>query len=110
VTDVTGYGLLGHAGEMALQSGVDLVLETHLLPFLPGAMAAAAAGVKTSAHRRGSVSLPNVDPTILTILQDPQTSGGLLAAVSNNMVADLETAGFVRIGVARAGSGRVHVK
>lgn len=110
VTDVTGYGLLGHAGEMALQSGVDLVLETPLLPILPGAMAAAAAGVRTSAHRRDHLNLPSVDPTILTILQDPQTSGGLLAAVSNNMVADLETAGFVRIGVARAGSGRVHVQ
>jgi selenide,water dikinase len=110
VTDVTGYGLLGHAGEMALQSGVDLVLEARLLPLLPGALAAAAAGVKTSVHRRDGSNLPNVDPAILAILQDPQTSGGLLAAVSDDRVAELESAGFVRIGVARAGSGRVLVQ
>lgn len=109
VTDVTGYGLLGHAGEMALQSGVDLVLETRRLPLLPGALAAAAAGVKTSAHRYARSDLPDVDPTTLAILQDPQTSGGLLAAVPRNRVVALETAGFVRIGVARAGSGRVLV-
>lgn len=109
VTDITGYGLLGHAGEMARQSGVDLVVDTSLLPVLPGALEAAAAGVRTSAHRYLKVGMNEVDPAVLAILQDPQTSGGLLAAVPRESVAALEAAGFKRIGAVRAGSGEVRV-
>lgn len=109
VTDVTGYGLLGHAGEMAQQSGVTLHLHSQSLPLLPGALAAATAGVRTTAHRRSSIQLDGVDAATSAILQDPQTSGGLLAAVDASTAAALETAGWARIGEVTAGSGEVRV-
>jgi len=109
VTDVTGYGLLGHAGEIARQSGVDLMLETSLIPILPGALQAAAAGTRTLAHGPAKFAVPDADPAMLAILRDPQTSGGLLAAVPRETVAALEAAGLVRIGSVRAGSGEVQV-
>src|SRR5215212_7354295 len=52
VTDVTGFGLLGHAHEMAERSGVRIELDAPALPFLPGAGEQAAAGVRTGGDRR----------------------------------------------------------
>ena len=87
-TDVTGFGLLGHAGEMARASGTSFVVEAAAIPALPGALEAAAAGVETdgASHNRRSVADilavdPEVAPARLALAFDPQTSGGLLAAV-----------------------------
>lgn len=89
-TDVTGFGLLGHAAEMvrAAGPGVRFVVEASALPALEGALEAARAGVETdgAAHNRRSVAdlldvTPGVDPARVTLAFDPQTSGGLLAAV-----------------------------
>ena len=52
VTDVTGFGLLGHAHETALRSGVRIVLDADALPALPGALELAAAGIRTGGDRR----------------------------------------------------------
>ena len=87
-TDVTGFGLLGHALEMARASGTRFVFDAAALPALPGALALAAAGIETggAAHNRrfvaGSLEVGgDVTPDLVTLAHDPQTSGGLLAAI-----------------------------
>ena len=87
-TDATGFGLLGHGLEMARACGARFVFEASALPALPGALALAAAGVETggAAHNRRFVSPAltvddRVGPESVTLAVDPQTSGGLLAAV-----------------------------
>ncbi len=87
-TDVTGFGLLGHAWEMARASATRFVLEAAALPALPGALDLARAGVETggAAHNRRFVAPflatgPEVPPEAVTLAHDPQTSGGLLIAV-----------------------------
>jgi selenide,water dikinase len=93
-TDVTGFGLLGHGLEMARASGTRFTFEAGALPALDGALDLARAGVETdgAAHNRRYV-LPaltvaaGVAPELITLAHDPQTSGGLLAAIP---AADLE--------------------
>jgi len=88
VTDITGFGLAGHAIEMADASGVTLQIETSLLPALPGALNYFQAGYLTRAsksNRRANTAkiegLPsNLSPQ-LELLFDPQTSGGLLISL-----------------------------
>ena len=98
-TDVTGFGLLGHGLEMARASGTRFAFEARALPALAGALETAAVGVETAgaAHNRryvdGSLApTDGVDPRLIALAHDPQTSGGLLAAVSKDRVAALETA------------------
>ena len=92
-TDVTGFGLLGHGLEMARASGVRFVFDAASLPFLDGALELAAAGVETggAAHNRRFAAKAltvevGVSPELVTLAHDPQTSGGLLAAVSPDLV------------------------
>ena len=104
-TDVTGFGLLGHGLEMARASGTSFVFEAASLPALDGALDLARAGVETggAAHNRRFVAPalavdPGVDGSVITLAHDPQTSGGLLAAVPpdavNEVVHDLQAAGI----------------
>ncbi|MBK5224707.1 MAG: selenide, water dikinase SelD [Acidimicrobiia bacterium] len=116
VTDVTGFGLLGHGFEMAERSGVTLELDAALLPLYDGALAAAAAGVRTGADERnrtytaGQVEVQASD-ALAAVGYDPQTSGGLLAAVDPTAVAELTEVGFVEIGEAvPLASDSVHVR
>ena len=88
MTDVTGFGLLGHAWEVAAASGARLVIDAGALPSLPGALAYARAGVTMGGTRRnreglaGKVTVaPGVPPEVEALLFDPQTSGGLLMAL-----------------------------
>lgn len=89
-TDITGFGLLGHAAELARQSGVGLRFEVAALPLLPGALEYARRGIAPGGlgrNRRhveadGYVSYaPAVDEAHRLLLSDPQTSGGLLIAL-----------------------------
>jgi selenide,water dikinase len=87
-SDVTGYGLLGHAAEMATGSGVTLLLDSKALPILPGAVQLATAGFLTGGCKRNRAYLEDrvvVERSVNTALEDiafdPQTSGGLLIAV-----------------------------
>ncbi len=90
-TDVTGFGLLGHAAEMAERSGVALRIGAGSVPLLPGAYGYAADGAIAGglgrnrryfeAHAGGIAIDPAVDPVLATLLFDPQTSGGLLFTV-----------------------------
>ena len=98
-TDVTGFGLLGHGLEMAKASGTTFAFDAGRLPALPGALDAARASVETggAAHNRRFV-LPSlsvaegVAPELITLAHDPQTSGGLLAAIPRDAVKDLHQA------------------
>ena len=87
-TDVTGFALLGHAYEMASGSGVRLMIEAARLPLLPGATRLVAEGQLTGGCRRNRDWLADkvevrsgVPAALVEIAYDPQTSGGLLAAV-----------------------------
>src|SRR5262249_4205938 len=87
-TDVTGFSLLGHGFEMAHGSGVRLVLDATTLPLLPGARTLALAGQLTGGCRRNRAWLGervdvavSVPADLVEIGYDPQTSGGLLAAL-----------------------------
>src|SRR5205807_231682 len=109
VTDVTGFGLLGHAWEMAERSGVRIELDGDALPFYAGALETAEAGVRTGgdarnrAHLEGRVT-SSTSPALEALAYDPQTSGGLLAAVPPGQLVGDE---FVEIGVVEPGPPHV---
>jgi len=115
-TDVTGFGLLGHGLEMARASGTRFVFEAGALPALAGALELAAAGVETggAAHNRRFVAPAlavgaGVAPELVTLAHDPQTSGGLLAAVPADrrhaVEAALDGAGAERWWIGRVEAG-----
>ena len=87
-TDISGFGLMGHAFEIARSSGVRIVLDTASLPLLPHAHELAAAKFLTrgdKSNRRlvgDALSVGDVDPALVRLVADPQTSGGLLIALS----------------------------
>lgn len=87
-TDVTGFGLLGHAREMALASGVTLEIAASALRFLPGAIDYSQAGAHSGGLKNNRdfvescVSMAGEIPAeIQALLYDPQTSGGLLLSM-----------------------------
>jgi selenide, water dikinase len=93
-SDVTGFGLLGHAVEMAIASGVSVVVDAAALPLLPGAPDLGARGFVTGGSGRNRRYLADkvvverrVSRALEEVAFDPQTSGGLLIAVSGR-VAD----------------------
>lgn len=94
VTDVTGYGLAGHSWEMAERSGARAVVETSGVVAYPGAARIADAGLRTGGDPRNRDYLAgHLDSTAPAgaeaLCFDPQTSGGLLAAVDPSAAADL---------------------
>lgn len=96
VTDVTGFGLLGHAREMASGSGVSLLIKQASVPLLPGAREAArdgflAGGLKSNRDFIESCVgfAADVPGEIRTLFFDPQTSGGLLIGVSGDHASAL---------------------
>jgi selenide,water dikinase len=97
VTDVTGFGLLGHARELAKLSGVALVLRAGAVPVLPGALEYARQGFLTGGGSRNRQALadsvrvePDAPAQVEDVLYDPQTSGGLLMAVPKRRASWLE--------------------
>ncbi len=118
MTDITGFGLLGHAHEMADQAGVDFHFSLDKLPFLPGAIDYGKMGTFPGGKGNNNVFFePHVTfaEGVSLVMQDmlwtPETSGGLLAAVPPENVsiyqAHCETA--VVVGEVVAGNGRVWV-
>ncbi|GAA5235344.1 selenide, water dikinase SelD [Verticiella sediminum] len=106
ITDVTGFGLLGHALEMARGSQLQAHIDTARLPWLPAVPELAAAGVVTGASGRNWASYGDAvdgiaDATLRALLTDPQTSGGLLVACAPEAAADV-LACFHRDGFAHA--------
>ena len=118
-SDVTGFGLLGHATEMAMGSGVSFVFEAARLPLLPGAVRLAEAGLLTGGCKRNRAYLSDkvvVSSTVSAGLEevafDPQTSGGLLIALPAK-AADRLVRTLRRRGVAAAtivGQVRTHLE
>jgi selenide,water dikinase len=95
-TDITGYGLLGHALEMAQASGVTCEIASEDVPLLPRAPHYAGQGMLTGGGGtnrifvQGHISMEaGVDEITQHLLFDPQTSGGLLIAVPESSAADL---------------------
>ena len=95
-TDITGFGLAGHASELAQSSGVTIVLELEKLPLLPGARQLAAQGNKTRASASNrSFAAPNLrieasaDKELTEFAFDAQTSGGLLISVTEDRAGEL---------------------
>ena len=87
-TDITGFGLGGHALEMALASGVSIELWSESLPLLPRALEFARDGlIPAGSHANrchaaaSTLTMPNVDEALESLVFDAQTSGGLLLAV-----------------------------
>jgi selenide,water dikinase len=109
-TDITGFGLLGHATEMARASVVTIAIEAARVPLFDGVLAMAltnrSGGMQSNQeHFGGGIRFADgVDPALKALLFDPQTSGGLLITVAPTAAADIEAAlSAVGVPVARVG-------
>jgi selenide,water dikinase len=93
-TDVTGFGLLGHALNIARASGITARIDSRALPCLPGVIESLEDGARTSGAERNerfvsdAVRWDGGTSSAHPVLFDPQTSGGLLAAVPANRVGE----------------------
>ena len=116
VTDVTGFGLLGHAREMALASEVTLEIDSHRVQFLPGAIEYANAGAIPGGLKNNREFIADCvegSSELDDLLYDPQTSGGLLLALPESSAAQYlkECASAFVIGrVLERASKPLHVK
>jgi selenide,water dikinase len=96
VTDVTGFGLFGHAHEMADRSGVRIRLESERFPAIDGALDLARNGIRTSGDPRNRdfaashVQADGLSATLEALAYDPQTAGGLLVSLPSDRGAALE--------------------
>jgi selenide,water dikinase len=94
-TDITGFGLIGHACEMAENSGVSIEIFCDKVPVIPETLEFARMGLipegmyNNQEFRVNMVNSSKVDEVLLSILYDPQTSGGLLISVPSEKVATL---------------------
>jgi selenide,water dikinase len=117
-TDVTGFGLLGHADEIAEKSAVGLTIESATLPWLDGAREYAAGGVRTGGNGRNRAYFAShvtfaqsVAEDLHTLLWESETSGGLLLCIPPEKVSTFHDACGVagqlvwRIGMVHEGSG-----
>ena len=104
ITDVTGFGLAGHALEMAKGSGHTVELDWGAVPLLPDAQALVQAGMVTGASGRNwtaygaEISMGEESPLVQQLLSDPQTSGGLLVSCAgealNEVLSVFQSHGF----------------
>lgn len=119
MTDITGFGLLGHASEMVHESGVAMRIHASQLPLLPTVRVLADAGVVPGGLARNRMHLladgtlqlaADVPPGLLDIAVDPQTSGGLLCAVAPaalaGLLADAQQVGLTLTVVGEVVAGR----
>jgi selenide,water dikinase len=121
-TDITGFGLLGHLGRMAIESGVDVDLRVDDVPLLPGSRALAELGFVPGGSRRNlewarkHLDEGSTDEASVLILADAQTSGGLLfgadAEAAEQAVANLRASGHEAavVGTLTAGTGAIHLR
>ena len=102
-TDITGFGFLGHAGEMVSASGAGIAVDTARLPFLPHARALAEAGHFSGGMKRNRRYLEglfgarleiaaDVPAVIVSMLMEAETSGGLLFSVRPDRAGDVREA------------------
>jgi selenide, water dikinase len=111
-TDITGFGLIGHASEMAAASGCSMEIEAAKVPILEGARELVRGNIPGGGRTNrehfaaGTRVGPHVDETLVDLLYDPQTSGGLLVATPDARADQLLTE-LLAAGVAAARIGRV---
>ncbi len=110
-TDITGFGLIGHATEVAQASGTTLAFTAGTLPLLSGAAELAAAnlpcgGRSNLVHFRRVTVGPDVPPEVALLCMDPQTSGGLLFSLAPDAAVGLMDQ-LTAAGVRAATVGRV---
>ena len=124
MTDVTGFGLLGHTLEMARGSGLTARINGRAVPFLKDVIELASAGIRTGASGRNWASYgadvdmaPDAPPFLQDLLTAPQTAGGLLVACAPEAADDVlkcfNRSGFAQataIGHMETGPGRVLVR
>jgi len=104
MTDITGFGLLGHLDRLLTGVSAGATIALHNVPFLPGAQALSQVGCKSSLWTQNSIAYSNAtidehcDPALVDLLVDPQTSGGLLAIVpqyaASECIKELKQGGF----------------
>lgn len=118
MTDVTGFGLSGHLMSLLDASGMAARIDLARLPFLPGAEQLSAQGVRSSIWRSNAALDTRLDRPAnpaSDLLHDPQTAGGLLAAIpagdAQALLSALEAAGETAslIGYVEAGAARIIV-
>ena len=121
-TDVTGFGLMGHLGRMAAQSGVTATIECGAVPFLPGAAALARDGVIPGGTKRnltwaaGFTDMGGLDELSQLQIADAQTSGGLVfgvdPAATSDVLGELAATGHTaaRIGSTTPGSSSASLR
>lgn len=114
VTDVTGYGLFGHAWDMAERAGAVFAFDDGRLPLYAGVSASLARGVRTGGDPRNREHVEHhvriesgLGDDRAAIGYDPQTSGGLLAAVDPAVADELVACGFTVIGSVVAGDAAI---
>ncbi len=110
-TDVTGFGLIGHLGRAALESGVDVDLSVGAVPFIDGVRELAEAGFIPGGSRRNLASLAKqvdageIDDLTVLLLADAQTSGGLIFGVDPDheaaVLAELAASGHIAAAIGR---------
>jgi len=113
MTDVSGFGLAGHLMEILEQSSVSALLDLDAIPFLPGAMELATRGVRSTiwpANAKVSAAMTFAPGSRADLLFDPQTAGGLLAAIPSNLASgimdDLREAGVQAAQIGEISEGR----
>ena len=113
MTDVSGFGLAGHLMEVLQQSGVSAVLDLDAIPFLPGAAELALRGMRSTiwpANCKVSAAMTFAPGPRADLLFDPQTAGGLLAAIPSNLAPgimdDLGEAGVQAAQIGEISEGR----
>ncbi|MGP6089514.1 selenide, water dikinase SelD [Antarctobacter jejuensis] len=115
MTDVTGFGLLGHLRNICLNSGCGAEFRAKDVPLLPGALRLSEAAVRSSLYPDNRAPFPDLpDSPRHDLLIDPQTSGGLLAAVSGDpapLLTALQSAGYqaAQIGVITDRTGQIDI-
>ena len=111
-TDITGFGLVGHGAEMAVGSDCRVMIDSGAVPLVPGVLDLVdgnvpGGGVTNRDHFAGTLVLHGpVAAALVTVFHDPQTSGGLLAAVAAEHAGAAREA-FATAGVAAAQIGTI---
>jgi selenide,water dikinase len=96
-TDITGFGLAGHAKNIAAASGVTIAIDLARLPVFPGALELVRRGFASGAAKRGRAALADevkirsgLDEALVNLVFDAETSGGLLIAIAEARASELE--------------------
>lgn len=105
MTDVTGFGLLGHLRNICLNSAVGAEVAVNQVPLMAGALDLSASGIRSSLYPDNRAPFPDLDDTPRhDLLIDPQTAGGLLAAMAGDVdthLSALRAAGYQACNIGR---------